>query len=195
MFLLVYLWHGCTNFPIYITPRKKSQVELWLDRKVLLKLSPHEHDLNFWPKIWKLTESSVWCGLQPVMMAWADRKLQGEAARQYKRPAVTGDGRVGVTRCGSPLSPCISRVSPGWSWTTGPLLPTFSQLSHEVTAEDKVCESQAVQAWHASATCVGIRRPSVPVLHVKLDAALSVAFSHGGNRAGVGQQEMMLCWI
>ncbi len=89
-----------------------------------------------------------------------------------------------------PLSLCISRVSPGWSGTTGPLLPTFSQLSHEVAAEDKVCESHTVQARH-----VGYMRR-----HSVVCATAACEFWHhplvkAKAQAGVGRQEMMWCWI
>lgn len=91
----------------------------------------------------KLTENNTWCGLQWVRGPQADRRLW--------RKAVQGAGcdrgwQGGCHQVRFPLSRRISRVSPGWSGTTGPLLPTFSQLSHEVSAEDKVWEPNTVQA-------------------------------------------------
>lgn len=69
-----------------------------------------------------------------------------------------------------PLSLCISRVSAGWSGTTGPLLPTFSQLSHESQQKDKICESHTVQVRHTSATCFSIQWWAL-VLHLKSDTS------------------------
>lgn len=52
-------------------------------------------------EIWQsYSENNSWCGLQPVSEATGWQEAVGMSG--YRGPAVTGDGRVGVTRYDSP---------------------------------------------------------------------------------------------
>lgn len=64
------------------------------------------------------------------------------------------------------------------------LLLPFSQLSQEVTEEDRACESHTVQVRRMRATCVGIQQCTL-TLHVKFD-------SSSGNRRGLTGSDVLL---
>lgn len=69
------------------------------------------------------------------------------------------------------------------------LLLPFSQLSQEVTEEDRACESHTAQVRRMRATCVGIQQCALTP-HVKFDSS-----SGTGNRRGLAGSDVLLSLI